>query len=388
MFRPIARVAALLWLSAHVACGDTSPAAVDAGSDLTPIVFRVHVPDTTPAGSHVYIAGDFQGWDPAAPANMLTEVQPFIYEITLSFALHTELAFKITRGSWETVERDARGADIANRRFEVLSATIFDITVGSWADVSPSTIHGDVTTMTVPGFLGRRVWVYLPPGYHESTARYSVLYLLDGQNVFDKVTSFAGEWKVDETLEALIPAGEVAPIIVVAIDNAGSSRIDEYTPWFDPGQNDGGGGAAHLAAIADDLVPYIDASYRTLTGPEHTGFGGSSLGGLMALYAAYARPDVFGDIAAVSPSIWWDNRQIVAFAAMSAKPAVRMWMDMGTAEYDSAITDLHLMRDAMVDQGFVVGDDLDVFEDPGAGHNEAAWSRRFPDVARYLFPPP
>src|SRR5262249_58164050 len=119
-----------------------------------------------------------------------------------------------------------------------------------------------------------------------------------------------------------------------------------------------------------------------------TGFAGSSLGGFMALYAAYARPDVFGEIAAVSPSIWWDDRHIVTFASMSAKPAVRAWVDMGTAECASCIDDLHAMRDAMLAAGFKMPDDLYVFEDPGAGHNEAAWSGRFPNIVRWLFPPP
>src|SRR5262249_50379405 len=155
----------------------------------------VHTPDTTPAGAHIYITGDFQGWDPAAAADQLTQVQPQTYEITLSFPVHTELQFKFTRGSLASVEKDARGQDFVNRQLEVLAATTFDATVGSWADISASTIVGDVTTLTVASFIpGRRIWVYLPPGYHDSTARYPVLYMLDGQNIFDKVTSFAGEW--------------------------------------------------------------------------------------------------------------------------------------------------------------------------------------------------
>jgi pullulanase len=269
----------------------------------------------------------------------------------------------------------------------VLESTTFDFTVGSWADISPSTITGDVTTINIPTFLGgRRVWVYLPPGYHESTARYPVLYMFDGQNVFDKITSFVGEWKVDETLETLIPAGDVQPMIVVAVDHGGTQRLNEYTPWSDGAQ--GGGGAAHLTAFADVLVPYIDAHYRTLTASASRGIGGASLGGLMTLYAVYTRPDVFGQGAAFSSSIWWDDRHVVSYAEDSAKPASRVWMDMGTAEYESAIADLRAMRDAMLEDGFLLGEDLEVVEDPGAGHNEAAWSRRFPDAVKYLFPPP
>jgi predicted alpha/beta superfamily hydrolase len=180
----------------------------------------------------------------------------------------------------------------------------------------------------------------------------------------------------------------VAPLIVVAVDNGGQDRIPEYTPWPDPNYPGSGLGVEHLAAFTDVLVPWVNAHYRTLTGPAHTGIGGSSLGGLMTLYALHARPDVFGKLLAMSPSIWWDGREILDFAATSPKPASRVWMDMGTAECDTCIPDLRAMRDVLVGQGFVVGQDLTVVEDPLAMHNEAAWSRRFPDAVKYLFPPP
>ena len=381
---------------ALAACGGGTTAISDAAvafdaatpdAALAQVLFRAHVPESTPPADSVYITGDFQGWDPASPQHRFTKVAPLVHELTLAFAPGTQLQFKLTRGSLATVEKGGRGEEIQNRTFEVLEATTFDLTVGSWADISPSTITGDVTTISVPSFLGgRRVWVYLPPGYHEASARYPVLYMFDGQNVFDRITSFVGEWKVDETLQQLIPAGEVAPLIVIAVDHGGTQRINEYTPWAD-NTGQGGGGDAHLDAFADVLVPYIDAHYRTLTGPTHTGIGGASLGGLMTLYAMYARPDVFGLGAALSSSIWWDDLHVVDYAAGSSKPPAQVWMDMGTDEYASAIPDLRAMRDAMVAQGFVLGEDLKVVEDPGAAHNEAAWSRRFPDVVRYLFPP-
>jgi pullulanase len=387
---------AFLCLSFLAACGGGAAAipdaavSIDAGTPdaaLVAVTFRAHVPENTPPGDRIYIAGDFQGWDPASPAHRLTMVAPLVHEIGLAFPQGTRLELKLTRGSWESAERDARGDDIRNRVFEVPEPTTFDLTVGSWADISPSTVVGDVTTISLPQFLGgRRVWVYLPPGYHASAARYPVLYMLDGQNVFDRVTSFVGEWKVDETLEALIPAGEVAPLIVVAIDHGGSRRITEYTPWVDAVEG-GGGGDAHLDLIADVLVPHIDATYRTRAGAADRGLGGASLGGLMSLYAVLARPDVFGKAAALSPSIWWADRRIASFASEVVKPAARIWMDMGTAEYEAGIPDLRRMRDALLALGFTLDADLKVVEDPGAQHNEAAWSRRFPDVVRFLFPP-
>jgi pullulanase len=372
------------------ACGGGNAAVRDAGTPDAggvEIVLRAHVPVTTPAGATISVMGDFQGWDPASPAHRLTDVGGGAHEITLAFAAGTRLELKFTRGSAETVERGPRGEALPNRVIEVLSAGSYDFRVGSWADESPSSITGDVTSFTVPGFLsGRRVWVYLPPGYADGAERLPVRYMLDGQNLFDRLTAFKGEWRVDETLESLIPAGSMAPIIVVGIDHGGTTRISEYTPWPDPGEG-GGAGATHITAIIDVLKPYVDLTYRTRTEATATGIAGSSLGGLMALYAVYARPDVFGKAAALSPSIWWADRRIVTFATATAKPAARVWLDMGTEEYATATADLARLRDAMVTQGFVLGTDLTTVEDEGAGHDEASWSRRFPQVMRFLFPP-
>jgi predicted alpha/beta superfamily hydrolase len=375
-------------LDSGVALPDAE-AAPDAARMGTEITLRVLVPANTPPADTIYVAGDFQGWDPRAASNALRRVEAGVHEITLAFMPGAPIAFKFTRGSWETVETGSRGEEIANRTYQVGASATLELEVASWHDIPPGTTTGDVRTTTVTGFLGgRRVWIYLPPNYRISNDRYSVLYMLDGQNVFDANESFSGEWEVDETLERLIPLREVKPIIVVAIDNGGGSRLDEYTPWRDEMFGAGGGAAAHLDAIANVLVPYIDAHYRTLTGPQNTGLSGSSLGGLMTLYATYARPDVFGKNAALSPSIWWSNRQILTFAEAAMKPASQVWMDMGTAESTGAITDLRAMRDVMVRQGFVLGVDLQVFEEKGGGHNEPAWARRFPDVLRFLFPGP
>lgn len=269
--------------------------------------------------------------------------------------------------------------------------------------ISPSTITGNVTTITVPGFLdGRRVWVYLPPGYEDAPdARYPVLYMLDGQNVFDRATSFAGEWKVDETCEALIAGGAMRPILVVAVDNAGSERLNEYAPWRDASVNGGagGGGDPHLQAITSVLVPYIDENYRTLPAPENRALAGSSLGGLMALYAAYAHAGTFGLGAALSPSLGWDEQHAMRFVEASRKPAgSRIYMDMGTLEaghiedqdgngIDDYIELLRALRDVLIEQGFVLGSDLMVVEDEGARHHETSWAARLPGMLTFLFPP-
>lgn len=360
----------------------------DAGAgELVDLLFRVQVPASTPAGATIYVAGNFQGWDPASPAHAFAAVGPRTYELGLSFPRGTRLELKLTRGSWETVEKGPNGEEIRNRTLTASTSMTVELTVASWSDASPrpSTITGDVRTTTVTGFLeGRRVWIYLPPGYDASNTRYPVLYMLDGQNVFDASTSFSGEWQVDEALERSIPDDEVAPLIVVAVGNS-ARRIEEYTPWADP-RHGGGGAAAHLAAITDVLMPWVNATFRTLTGPENTGISGSSLGGLFTLYATYARPDLFGKNAALSPSIWFADEAIIDFVRASSKPDARVWMDMGTNESATAIGELRELRDLMVTQGFVLDVDLKVVEEAGGAHNEAAWARRFPDVLRFLFP--
>lgn len=361
------------------------------------VTLRVAVPESTPAEDTIHVAGDFQGWDPADPAWALTPEGENVHAITWDVDAGTRIEFKFTRGSWATVEKSPTGEEIGNRVLTLDASRSYDLSVPRWADTSndvPRTLTGDVTEHTVPGLLdGRRVWVYLPPGYHDGDTRYPVHYMLDGQNVFDVSTSFVGEWEVDETCERLIEAGEIQPIIVVALDNGGGDRVYEYTPTVDPGRNMGGGAAEHFEAILGTLKPWVDANYRVLTGPDHTGFSGSSLGGLMSLYAALYHGDVFGRIGAISPSIWWDDRVILDMVDSMPRPDVRLWADMGTDEgsteqNDQAyVNDLELLKQGLLAKGFIENQDLVVFVDPGGRHNEQWWASRYDEVLRYLFPP-
>jgi predicted alpha/beta superfamily hydrolase len=283
------------------------------------------------------------------------------------------------------VEKGPNGEEIPNRTHTPVGTQTLDLTVATWADGPTSTITGDVTTFTHAPFLnGRRVWVYLPPGYHDQTAAYPVLYMHDGQNLFDQTTSFAGEWRVDEACEALIAAGEIEPVIVVGIDN-GPNRCGEYTPWFDSGIGCGGQGDAYLAAIRDILIPEIERRYRARPGEAY--MAGSSLGGLISAYAGYA-DSTWSRIAAVSPSYWFNGAEMVDFAESAGRPASleRFYHDFGTAE--GSLGPFNAMHTVAVAQGFTEGDDYLAVVASGHTHSETYWAQRFPDILRFLIDPP
>ncbi|MBS1877517.1 MAG: alpha/beta hydrolase [Acidobacteria bacterium] len=237
----------------------------------------------------------------------------------------------------------------------------------------------------------RDIAVYLPPGYDPHGRRYPVFYLQDGQNLFDPATAFLGQdWQADITADALIRLGEIEPVILVGVYNTGVRRVSEYTPTRDPQIRKGGKADRYAELLARELKPFIDREYRTLKAASHTGVGGSSLGGLVSLMAALCYPKVFGRVAVISPSVWWDRRAILhKVEAFGGDIRPRIWLDAGTAEGsspESVVADVKLLRETLTARGWRDGHNLRYWEDEGAGHNELAWGYRFGLVLRYLFP--
>jgi predicted alpha/beta superfamily hydrolase len=231
--------------------------------------------------------------------------------------------------------------------------------------------------------------VYLPPMYEsEGERRFPVLYMQDGQNLFDPETSFIkGEyWRMGETADALVAAGAIEPLIIVGIYNAGAKRVDEYTPVED--KRLGGGHAdAYGRMLVEELKPFIEARYRTLPGAEHCGMGGSSLGGLVTLYLGLRYPTVFSRLAVMSPSVWWRNRTILTtIAALEQKPNLRIWLDIGSKESARAVPDARALRNGLISKGWQLGKDLAYFEAEGEEHRESAWAQRAGPMLTFLFP--
>jgi predicted alpha/beta superfamily hydrolase len=231
--------------------------------------------------------------------------------------------------------------------------------------------------------------VYLPPTYKTQPGRrFSVLYMQDGQNLFDPETSFipGNYWRMGETADALIEDDVIEPLIIVGIYNTGDTRIDEYTPVED--RRLGGGRAdAYGRMLVEELKPFIDAQYRTLQGAEYCGMGGSSLGGLVTLYLGLQYPTVFSRLAVMSPSVWWRNRAILKIvAALPQKPELRIWLDIGTKESTRAVPDTRMLRDRLVSKGWKLGESLAYFEAENAAHTESAWALRVSPMLQFLFP--
>ncbi len=241
----------------------------------------------------------------------------------------------------------------------------------------------------------RDVLVYLPTGYRRSPRlRYPVLYLHDGQNVFDAATSFGGvEWGADESAQRLTRQQLMEPIMIVAIANTGDDRIHEYAPTMGVidanakrKKRSRGWLRKYGRFLIEELKPFIDREYRTKPEVEFTGLGGSSLGGLATLVLGLWFPQTFSRLAVMSPSIWWDDCAIYRILdEVKGKPPLKIWLDTGTHEpgWERA----QVLRDRLVEKGWRLYDDLQYAEIAGADHSEAAWGARFEAVLRFLYPP-
>lgn len=235
----------------------------------------------------------------------------------------------------------------------------------------------------------RDLIVYLPPGYAEQPQRsFPVLYLHDGQNLFHGATSFIPgvDWHVGQTADHFIYESRVEPLIIVGIYNAGKQRIGEYTPTRAPKL--GGGRADRYAKfLLEEVRPFVNRQYRIAEGADRTGIGGSSLGGLVSLYLGLRQPQVFGKIAALSPSVWWNERVILRFAAAaSVQPLPRIWLDIGTREGARIVDDVERFRDVLITKGWQLDRSLHYERVEGAEHNEAAWAARVGPFLQFLFP--
>ncbi|MGQ0646458.1 MAG: alpha/beta hydrolase [Gemmatimonadaceae bacterium] len=227
----------------------------------------------------------------------------------------------------------------------------------------------------------RDILVYLPSSYAKSTKPLPVIYMHDGQNLFDPTTSFAGEWGVDTAMARAPRTGRRA--IVVGVPNMGIDRMQEYSPFTDA-RHGGGSGDAYVDFLVNTLKPMIDARYRTQPDRESTGILGSSLGALISLYAFFREPSQFGFVGAMSPAFWFGEGGIFPYVECAANVRGRLYLDVGTREGEGTLANARAMRDLLIRKGYRAGQDLMWVEDRGGMHNEAAWGRRLRKALPFL----
>ncbi|MDO9153855.1 MAG: alpha/beta hydrolase-fold protein [Paludibacter sp.] len=234
----------------------------------------------------------------------------------------------------------------------------------------------------------RKIWIYLPNDYNTSNQkRFPVIYMHDGQNLFDAVTSFAGEWQVDETLTSIQQAGGYGTI-VVGVDNGGSSRINEYSPWVNT-QYGGGEGDLYIDFIKNTLKPHIDQNYRTLIEPQNTGLIGSSMGGLISLYGTLKYPATFGKAGVFSPSLWFARTQLTDYITGKnfTNIPLKFYFIGGTSESVTLVADMQMVRTALINTG-VESQHINLLTHTDGAHSEWYWRRKFGASYQFLFPAP
>lgn len=369
-------------------------AAESAAREMVEVSFLVDVPESTPEDQIVYISGshpNLGGWQAAGLP--LQRGEDGKYHATAELLSGIQHEFKITRGTWGTVERDAEDQDVPNRPLVAEANETVEVAVAEWVDKG-LTEPGRQTVVGLSRLIAkfpsalledpRDLIIYLPPNYDapgQADTRYPVLYLNDGQNLFNEATSFAGiEWRVDEALEQLIQSGDIEPMIVVGIANT-ENRDAEYTP----GQNL----TVYGQMIVTEIKPMIDKRYRTKPGRGDTAIGGSSLGGLAAIGVAQAQPEVFGQVIALSPWLSLDDQPAADLLGgdLADLSGTGIYFDMGDAPTDNYPAGADPVADAQafsaaLDSAGVVHTSAII---EGADHHEDDWAARIVDVFKLVY---
>jgi enterochelin esterase-like enzyme len=356
------------------------------------VTFRiVNLPSNTPQGAPIYIAGSFNNWNEANPDYLLDSL--IDGDRTITLPIQGSITCKFTRGTWVAVEGNSQGSYLPNRQFTVQPLDTLLISILSWEDLgvvgSPSTALPSVSLMDASFFIpqlnrSRKIWVRLPENYASATeTRYRVVYMQDGQNMFDDALAFNGEWGIDESMRDLELAGDPGAIIV-GIENGGFSREAEYSAWANPTYG-GGDGDEYVDFMRNTLKPHIDANYRTKPEAEHTAIMGSSLGGLISFYGGVKYPETFGRIGAFSPSFWFNINELPAWLQTRSLPEwLRVYSVAGTLEWDGIMTDIYQAHNILDERG-VENYNLKVQGETDGSHAEWFWKREFPDAYTWLF---
>lgn len=347
--------------------------------DSAHITFQI-IAESVESDEHIFISGNHSklgNWNPGIVK--LNRLNDSTWMNTFSFFKGDELAFKFTKGKWENEAVNPDGRVPLNHLLRVVNDSILTFRISKWKDKTVVSVQGQITgkveylrDITYPGLEPRDVIIWLPPSYDSLHFKsYPVLYMHDGQNIIDPLTSsFNIDWQLDETADSLFKAGEIVEIIIVGIYNT-FNRYAEYSP------NDTG--YLYMKFIVEELKPIIDKNYRTKPGRESTATGGASMGGLISLMLVWEHSETFSMAACLSSAFLYRNFNYVSTVSEyeGDKKPIKLYIDNGGDALDNVLQPgIDLMLEALSEKGFLKGEDLIWFKDENAVHSESAWAER------------
>ncbi len=351
----------------------------------------LHLTTPVDSGQPVFIAGNFNDWKAGDEQYRMKQEGPgfFTYTFAGKHLLPGQLEYKYHRGDWQSVELDDYGNTVQNRRLETRSVEEAHDSVPRWRKgglaYDPAylpEIQVISEEFEIPQLIKtRRIAALLPYDYQESRKHYPVLYLQDGQNLFDDFAPF-GNWAVDKKLAVMAERG-LGDIIIISIDHAEKERIEEFTPSHRT-RLGSGNGKKYVRFLADTLKGHVDKHFRTLPGREHTGIGGSSMGGLISIYAGLVYPEVFGKLLIFSPSLWVMPNIHFHFLGFNDPQDMDIYLYGGEDESANMVPNIRRFTKAFEDSGNAhIKFKLSI--DPQGKHNEARWGEEFPRALEWLF---
>ncbi len=339
----------------------------------------------------IYLSGDFNGWKAAQEGLRLEKVSEHKFQLKLTIAPGSPemLTYKYTRGSWESVEVDEYGNEV-KARMVFSKAQLVQDHVPRWKQnglfYNPALLPQKVIiseSFEIPQLIKtRRIAALLPHDYQHSDKRYPVLYLQDGQNLFDDYAPF-GNWAVDKKLAVLTERG-MGEVIIIAIDHAEEARIAEFTPSMKTrlGRGDG---KKYVRFLADTLKPYVDKTFRTLPDRDNTGMGGSSMGGLITIYAGLMYPEVYGKLMVFSPSLWVLPNIHFNLMNLEEPYDLKIYLYGGGEEGSYMVPNMQRFVQAVEQRKSDTNIDVNLSIDPKGKHNEVRWGEEFPKAIEWLF---
>lgn len=351
------------------------------------VKIQVHIPKKT--NDSIFIAGNFNEWNPKNNLYHLTQIDSLNYFILLDLP-NRNLEFKFTRGGWDKAESQNNGKPISNRITKLHVDTIMEVKVENWTDnfkqVKEDLHFGDHVHIIDSAFYMpqldkyRRVWIYLPKDYSKSKKKYPVIYMQDGQNLFHASPPRPDEWAVDSVLDSLIREG-LKEMIIVGIDHGGKDRLREYNPY--DSKYGVGEGKAYLSFLVETLKPYIDKNYRTLKDVKNTSIAGSSMGGLFSMYAISQYPEVFGSAGVFSPAFWLapEIYNDVTISLPKLKNS-KIFFVAGDKEGPAMINDMKKVHDILNHNG--KNKNVALIEKEDGKHTEWFWHREFVPFYKFI----